>query len=265
MKTVVLLTGCINPNGMIYTALNNPEERKVQYVRAIHFYLDKTNYPIVFAENSNTDISPLFQESIDCGRLECLSYLGNQNKEKGKGYGEAEIIEYTLNNSRFIDDNSIVIKITGRLIINNVCSIIKHLNTQCDFVSCQFHSDLKFADSRLLCATTAFYHYFLGYKDLINDRDGIYFEHILSSSVLNTNIRYIPFSEEPIITGESGSTGVTYQTNTISIKNTLLYKCYSTSQLILVYKNSPHKKCNIIEALIIRLKMYLYKIILFVI
>lgn len=265
MKTVILLTGCINPNGMVYTALNNTEERKMQYVNAINFYIENTNFPIVFTENSGTDISTLFQDSIDSGRLECLSYIGNQNKEKGKGYGEAEIIEHTLNNSRFIDDNSIVIKITGRLIISNINRISKSLKKHSDFVSCQFHSDLKFADSRLICATTTFYLYFLKYKDQINDHDGIYFEHILSSSVLNTNIRYIPFSEEPMIIGKSGSTGVTYQTNTKSIKNSLLYKCYSTSQLIQVYKNSRYKKCNIIEAMKNQFKEYFYKAILFVI
>ena len=48
---ILLLTGCINPAGMSYTTLINPEERKKQYVDAIHFYLSKTNYPIVFSEN----------------------------------------------------------------------------------------------------------------------------------------------------------------------------------------------------------------------
>ena len=88
MKIVILLTGCIDPNGMTYTALNNIEERKTQYVNAIRFYLKQTNYPIVFSENSGTDISYLFQDFIDSGKLECLSFIGNQDKQKGKGYGE---------------------------------------------------------------------------------------------------------------------------------------------------------------------------------
>ena len=264
MKTVILLTGCINPDGMAYTALNNTEERKAQYVNAIRYYLNKTNYSVVFAENSGTDISILFQDFIDSGRFECLSYMGNQNKEKGKGYGEAEIIEFAINNSRLIDEKSIIAKITGRLIINNINRIIKPLKKNTDFVSCQFHYDLKFADSRLVCATTAFYFHFLKHKEQINDSIGVYFEHILSLSVLNSNLRYIPFSEEPLFIGKSGTTGTTYQPSARSIKNTLLYKCYSISQLIRINKISSYKNCDKYETLTNRLKLYIYKIILFV-
>lgn len=250
---------------MAYTALNNTEERKTQYVNAIRYYLNNTIFPVVFAENSGTDISFLFQDLIDSGRLECLSYIGNQNKEKGKGYGEAEIIEFAINNSRVIDEKCIIIKITGRLIIKNINRILRRLKTRTDFVSCQFHSDLKFADSRLVCASTAFYHQFLNFKEQINDQKGVFFEHILSSSVLNSNLCYIPFSEEPIFIGKSGTTGDIYHPNTRSIKNTLLYKCYSISQLIKIYKYSSHKKCKKREVITNRFKMYFYKIILYII
>ena len=263
MKTVILLTGCINPDGMAYTALNNTEERKAQYVNAIRYYLNKTNYSVVFAENSGTDISFLFQDFIDSGRFECLSYMGNQNKEKGKGYGEAEIIEFAINNSRLIDEKSIIAKITGRLIINNINRIIEPLKKNTDFVSCQFHSDLKFADSRLVCATTAFYHHFLKYKEQINDSIGVYFEHILSSSVINSNMRYIPFPEEPMIIGTSGTTGDIYQTHKRTFKSFLLFKCYSLSQVIRINNISSHHKYDICETLLIRIRIFLYKTVLY--
>ena len=70
---ILLLTGCINPNGMPFTALNNKEERQNQYVKALHFYLSQTSYPIVFTENSGTDISILFKEDIESGRMEYKS------------------------------------------------------------------------------------------------------------------------------------------------------------------------------------------------
>ena len=58
---ILLLTGCINPAGMSYTTLINPEERKKQYVDAIHFYLSKTkrfflfSFVIVFMMKSNLE------------------------------------------------------------------------------------------------------------------------------------------------------------------------------------------------------------------
>ena len=82
---ILLLTGCINPNGMLYTALSNTEERKTQYIEAINYYLSNTTYPIVFVENSGTDISHLFTDAIKSNRMEYLSFSGNNNKERGKG------------------------------------------------------------------------------------------------------------------------------------------------------------------------------------
>ena len=81
---ILLLTGCINPAGMSYTTLNNPEERKKQYVDAINFYLSSTNFPIVFAENSGTDISNIFQDYIKSSRIEILCFCGHHDKGRGK-------------------------------------------------------------------------------------------------------------------------------------------------------------------------------------
>ena len=71
---ILLLTGCINPNGMSLTVLNNPKERQMQYEKAIQYYLLNTSYPIVFVENSGTNISSSFQDYIASGRIECLTF-----------------------------------------------------------------------------------------------------------------------------------------------------------------------------------------------
>ena len=119
---ILLLTACINPNGMTMTALSDKEERREQYVKAINYYLKNTKFPIVFTENSGTDISTLFENAIKSGRLEYLSFDGNHAKERGKGYGECEIIQYALKNSTTIQSakDKRIAKITGRLIIKNI-------------------------------------------------------------------------------------------------------------------------------------------------
>ena len=225
MNTIILLTGCINPNGMPFTRLSDSNERQKQYVEAIQFYLKKTNYKIVFCENSGTDIQPIFDNEEH--RLEILTFHGNLDKKRGKGYGEAEIIEHAILKSSFIQDDSIVIKITGRLIVNNINNIIKSLRNKHEFVTCLFHSDLKFADSRIICASTSFYWYFLKKKDHINDSIGSFFEHILASTVIESPTRFIPFDEEPLITGISGTTGKIYQGLQINSRRRLLFKCFS--------------------------------------
>ena len=96
MQYIILLTGCVNPDGMPFTTLTDISIREKQYIEAINFYLHNTDFPIVFAENSGTGISKSHDLFPDNKRLELLSYKGNIHKNKGKGYGEAEIINYAL-------------------------------------------------------------------------------------------------------------------------------------------------------------------------
>lgn len=259
MKTVILLTGCINPNGMSFTQLTNTDERLKQYVDAIHYYLSSTNLPIIFCENSNTDICPFLNKVQN--RLEVLTFSGNQNKMRGKGYGEAEIINYALHHSALIRDDSIIIKITGRLIVNNINQILKSLKYKNDFITCLFHSDLKFADSRIFCGTVFFYKEFLKNRDKMNDVQGIFFEHILASTVLESPVCFIPFSEEPCITGISGTTGKLYQASTPGRKETMLYKWYSWMQYKNVYQHSSHRHTNLFKRIVIELNIIKYKVI----
>ena len=263
MEIVILLTGCINPNGMSFTTLTDVNERQTQYFHAIQYYLRNTHCNIVFCENSNTDIRSHFNSNIFKNRLEILTFLGNQDKQRGKGYGEAEIIEYALQHSLLMHKNTIIIKITGRLIINNINTILKSLKHQeRDFISCIIHSDFKFADSRIICATSTFYKEFLNNKNMINDNNGVYFEHALCFSVLNSSITYIPFIEEPLIIGESGSTGVKYQSYLPNKKQRLLYKCYSLVQMLEIYKISSHRHINKYEQFLIRIRIWRNKLLL---
>lgn len=232
---ILLLTGCINPNGMTMTALSNQEERKRQYVEAIQFYLSNTSYPIVFSENSGTDISLYFMKEIKSGRLEYLSFSGNQNKEKGKGYGECEIIQYALNNSQIIHfaKDKRIAKITGRLVIRNITSIVRvhSLLFPQNTVFCSINSDLSFPDSRFVIAPECFYHTFLKSKEIIDDIQGYYFEHALRDTIRKEKqIPYSPFLLMPQIEGMSGSNGEIYKKEKLSISFAIKYLKYTYAQ-----------------------------------
>lgn len=245
MKTVILLTGCINPNGMPFTQLTDANERQKQYVDAILFYLSNTNCPIVFCENSNTDISHIFNNAQN--RLEILTFPGNQHKQRGKGYGEVEIIEYALQHSLYLKEDCIIIKITGRLIVNNIGIIINSLPSHKNFITCLFHSDLSFADSRIFCATSPFFREFITNKKYINDSKNIFFEHILASTVLSSSMCFVPYVENPLIMGISGSTGEKYSHTATDRKKKYLFKLYSWHQTKKVYDTSPHKHQSILN------------------
>lgn len=46
-RIVVLLTACVNPNGMSKTVLQDVELRRKQYVNALNFYCKKHHYQSV--------------------------------------------------------------------------------------------------------------------------------------------------------------------------------------------------------------------------
>ena len=231
---VILLTACINPDGMPFTALTNQQERERQYLDAIRYYLSTTKLNIIFVENSGTDISHLFKAYIETGRLECLTFPGNQNKSRGKGYGECEIIEYALINSRLLqsDRNNRIVKITGRLIVKNLKTIIRihDLLLSRKTVLFAINSDMSFPDSRCIIAPIGFYKKFLKMKEIINDSTGYYFEHALLETIkTEKEYSYSPFFIQPDIVGISGSTGKIFKSVSHSITHMYKYAKYVIS------------------------------------
>ena len=234
---IILLTACINPRGMSHTFLNDVEKRKMQYIAAINYYISQTHFPIVFAENSGIEIKECFQKQIKEGRLECLSFWGNQDKLRGKGYGECEIIQYALENSKIIHNSSDkrIIKITGRLIVKNISKItmVNNLLFSKRTTFCSINSNLSFPDSRLIVASSLFYYELLNLKETIDDSKSFYFEHALCK-ILKEKKEYpfSPFIIKPIILGISGSTGEEYTEEPHSLINSIRYLKYTVSQYI---------------------------------
>lgn len=262
MKYVILLTACINPDGMAFTKLTDPEERKKQYIDAINYYVNNTTLPIVFVENSNTDISSLFDSTIRRGRLEMFTFKGNEDKMRGKGYGEAEIIDYALNHSKIIDETSILIKITGRLVICNVMMLAasREFFSLKKSVQCTVNSEFSFADSRILIAPVAFIKKLLRGRSLINDSEHVFFEHILLKTIKEEYFfYYFPFILEPQITGMSGSTGEKYHETSSSFRKWMSYINYQLL-LIVFHPNCSLKRMTIFPRSFIYSMYFIVKI-----
>lgn len=245
---VILLTACIDPGGMALTALTDVDERRRQYTEALRFYLDSTELPVVFTENSGCDISTPFAKDIAEGRLEMFTFAGNKDKTKGKGYGEAEIIEYALAHSKAIAQCRHIIKITGRLTVRNIADIIKQQqHSHNDHVSCVFHTDFSFADSRIFVASPALLHDFLTRREQMNDGAGVYFEHILANTIKESDCSFLPFSHYPLIEGCSGSNGAKYSDQPFSKARGLDYRIFTTSMALRFNRQYRKRKTSVIE------------------
>ena len=227
MDDIILLTACINPGGMLFTVVSDDTQRLNQYLLALQFYLQNTSCPIVFVDNSNMDKTPFLEYESQYGsRLEILSFDGNKVKTQGKGFGEMEIIEYALIHSKFnlLLDKHRIVKITGRLIVRNINSLLKcdkwHLYPYKSIV-CHVNSDLTFADSRIFISLGSFMNLLVKQKKYLNDTKGIYFEHLLCQQIKQQKtFTFFPFITEPHFEGISGSTGIKYEKPNTS----LLYK-----------------------------------------
>lgn len=227
MDDIILLTACINPGGMPFTVVSDATQRLNQYLLALQFYLQNTSCPIVFVDNSNMDKTPFLEYESQYGsRLEILSFYGNKVKTQGKGLGEMEIIEYALMHSKFnlLLDKYRIVKITGRLIVRNINSLLKcdkwHLYPYKSIV-CHVNSDLTFADSRIFISLGSFMYLLVKQKKYLNDTKGIYFEHLLCQQIKQQKtFTFFPFITEPHFEGISGSTGIKYEKPNTS----LLYK-----------------------------------------
>lgn len=219
MNFVLLLTACVNPNGMAYTVLQTPNLRIEQYLKALKWYLANTKIPILFVENTGYDMSPMFQSEIESERLEILTFQGNDyDRSFGKGYGEALIIEYAINHSALLKKSDIsIIKVTGRLICQNINTILKWISCSKTVLYANIELDSqkqKICNSRFLVAPTLFWEqYFLPGKYRLNDSQNFYFEHLLYEASLHwiaDGYKATEFILPLNITGQSGTFGTQY-------------------------------------------------------
>ena len=123
----LLLTATVNPNGM-QDAKFTPTERAEMYRSALAFYVQeltkqKDGGVVVFAENSGAKLE--LPELPDNVKIEYLNVdLNGFDISKGKGYNEVLLILKAVRSSEFIKEAGCFFKITGRLKLLNVRSML---------------------------------------------------------------------------------------------------------------------------------------------
>lgn len=231
-KVCLLLTACVNPNGMAYTALSNPAIRLEQYMNVLLWYIENTSLPIVFVENTGYDMSPYFQRFIDEKRIEILTFQGNTfDKNLGKGYGEALIIEYALNHASSLSGDVMIIKVSGMCICGSIHKIIGSCNRKDTVYALLFKDNDKgfMCISKVISAPSSFYKdYLLRHKEEIDDGRVVYIEHVLFKSIKEWKLkhRFKEFWFPLKISGLSGSSGQLMSPARIDISFYIHYFCH---------------------------------------
>lgn len=222
LKTCILLTSCIKPSDKVFgSRLKNSKERYSQYISAIKYYLeDSKAQMIVLCDNSNT--KPEDEIYNDCARIgkefEWISFQGNmeETEKRGKGYGEGEIIDYAMRHSRLIAKSDSIVKITGRLIVKNINSILNVATSGCNYIDIyELNNGAYYADTRFFIYNKSDYDdLLLGCKDKVDERKGVIYETCIAESINDSIIkhRFIPFF--PRFIGRAGGSGFLYSTST---------------------------------------------------
>jgi hypothetical protein len=133
MANVLLMTATINPlKGLPSLARIDPDLRRADYIEALKFYLHLLGRcfdRIVFAENSNADLSDLRALVLDhsmSNRVEFVSFYGlDFPPEYGRGFGEFKMVDYAVSQSPSLKQlETVVWKVTGRYVLLNMEAMV---------------------------------------------------------------------------------------------------------------------------------------------
>ena len=219
MNPPILITAALKVHAK-HTELTSTKKRKVFYADSLLKWIINTPLTsFVFCDNSNalTDdfTSPILEKARSLNKtLEFLQFEGSHDliEQKGKGFGEGELIEYALINSAILNTSDSFYKITGKLFVEN----FNDLHTKMDLTQNYMRRDTAkiegsvAVDSRFFYMQKDFYqgHIQNLYKK-VDDDNGLYVERLIYQELLPLQV-VKNFPKLPNITGVSGSTGKNY-------------------------------------------------------
>lgn len=217
LDNTILLTATINPSvsNTPLTVINDPIIRLNQYLFTVHQLIKSKGFAkIIFCENTNYPAD--FKKEKELAKkngveIEFIKFEGSYSKieQQGKGYGEGEIISYALENSCLLKTASSFYKLTGRITVSNIYSLVKNSKKSNLFI--RYKSGVDSVDTRFFKSDIKFYkeHLMPVYK-LVDDFNENYLEVVFYKS-LEKESRLSKFSEYPNFIGFSGSTGQSYR------------------------------------------------------
>ena len=210
-ETAILLTATVAPHNIPYLSLTNVEERLSDYLCSMYCYIKFTKVKkIVFCDNSGFkfDYSKIVNLAYEHGKtLEVLTYDDNKNASIfGKGYGEGEIIEYALKNSKVLQNTPTFYKCTGRLFFPSFDLIEeKHRNEDLVF---NINKEHKMAYTRLFkCTKELFYKYIQSAYKKADDSKDIILEQTCFEALSGLNLSQMEYG---LTIGRAGGRGNIY-------------------------------------------------------
>lgn len=221
VSCVVLMTATITPpKEALNLKRTDCKQRENDYAEALKYYLsipEQYVNKIIFAENSNSDLSRLKKLVNDTPHNKTVEFLEYQNGNNfpphyGRGYGELKLIDYAVDNSKILTEEDIIWKVTGRYKLLNIIKLIKtqpkEFSIYCDLKKHRINA----ADTRAYAFTLQGYkkylynkYYKLKAKDELNGMLNMMMGEVAWFSLIYANIqhdrlifprfKYVPYFE----------------------------------------------------------------------
>ncbi|WNP36057.1 hypothetical protein RN333_07550 [Enterobacter kobei] len=210
----LLITSCVVSNAPL-TVLSDSNARLNSTINALLEISDRCyDVPVVVCDGSGYDFAneKEFLES-KFKRIEFLSFHNDSNSVRlyGKGYGEGEIVNYALANSKILNEYDIFAKCTSKLWPSNYIKCIKAFSGNAAFLTAPFFSPDK-VDTRFYIIRKQYYiSKFSNVHLKVDDLNGRHLEHVFFEVINNLPYREVIGREIPEVYGHSGSVGIHFK------------------------------------------------------
>lgn len=236
-RVVVVLTATCIPRAQKNLVLTNGSERILEYRKALLF-TKKTleglsGVALIFSENSGAN-DPILMKIC-----EGWAYYHNSPSDydmgRGKGWGETICIDSALKAIE-LEDETIILKITGRLPVLNLRSLVINLLSENGDVWIRLMESALHADTRVFAFRYKWWPKILKLSEQIAEDSGVYVEHRIAQFVFEMRMAggvWRRLKPSPRIGGKSGSMGTDYDSGWLAwvineFKSRLTYWMWAT-------------------------------------
>lgn len=216
---LLIVTAAVQPGGNIrQLEAKSAKERFEQYYSGMEqTILSGAFSKIVFCDNTETELDafqPLAELAGEHGvELELLSFAGDTEAvvRQGKGYGEGEIMEYVMLHSRLTREADFLVKLTGRLVVDNLKQIVRKMKKNRCYFNIPNRTRRNMVDTRFYgMPAELFRECFLREYSRVDDENGYFLEHVYTDILSGKGIPVFNMPLYPRMRGLSGSTGAVY-------------------------------------------------------
>jgi hypothetical protein len=222
MEICLLLTSTIDVQNKSHVIRNDSDMRLNDYAVSLKKWLknQQSIKKIVFVENSGHNLDYLMEvvktNNIYDKQVEFLSFKYSAEGDTDISMGEIKSIEYAMSQSQLLKTSEYFLKVTGRVFVRNIDSMVKNLYSDFHIVA-RLSENLMYMDSMAAFFNTKCYLNEIQPYVLREMADGSSgkkdFESIFARAVhfaLSNNYKWYPLPEEYVLEGISGTKNISY-------------------------------------------------------